>query len=595
MAFDGVMLAAIAAELDDKLIGGRIDRINQHRADELNLQIRSLGHNYRLQISAHATQARIHLTATKKENPMQPPLFCMVLRKHLEGGRLAAFYQPGLERLLEIKIEGTDELGRPATRRLIVEIMGKHSNIILVDDANGAIIDGIKRYSHNLSRHREVLPGRTYIYPPRQTKLDPVVISEEMLMPALLALPETTTLEQGLAKIIDGLSPESAREIIFRTGLEKSQQLEFLGLYEYRRIMQELAQLAKSITSRQFNPVLARQGTDYLAFSAVGLNHLNSQIISLTSSSAAVDEFYRAREITGQRERTRQSLMAGVNNALTKLGRKIGLLEDTLRQARETATYRHLGELLTANLYLVKPGLEEIEVTDFYDPAQQKLVIKLDSRLGPAANAQAFFKRYNKGRQQLTMAGEQLRQAREEFAYLESLRTFLSQAVSLEELAAMRPELIAAGYLAETAPSAGRKIKKEGLPLPPLKFNSSDGYEILVGRNNRQNDYLTQRLGTDDDYWFHTKDIPGAHVLIRTPTGHEVPDATLEEAALLAAYYSQARESSTVPVDFTRRKNVRKPKGAKPGMVIYDHQRTIYVNPRQELIEQIRRVEAPDL
>ena len=285
-------------------------------------------------------------------------------------------------------------------------------------------------------------------------------------------------------------------------------------------------------------------------------------------------------------------MLAAVANPLTKLGKKIGLLEDTLREARETEAYRRLGELLTANLYLVKPGLAEIEVIDFYDPAQQKVVIKLDSRLSPAANAQAFFKRYNKGRQQLTMAGEQLRQAREEFAYLESLRTFLTQAASMEELAAMRPELIAAGYLAETAPAAGKKIKKEGLPLPPLKFYSADGYEILVGRNNRQNDYLTLRLAADEDYWFHTKDIPGAHVIIRTQAGRDVPEPTLEEAALLAAYYSQARESSTVPVDYTRRKNVRKPKGAKPGMVIYDHQQTVYVTPRRELIDAIKHEES---
>jgi len=584
MPFDGLVMAAIRKELDGELLGGRIDKIYQPSPLEVHLLIHRPGTRARLLLSAHPENARVHLTGRAKENPPSPPVFCMVLRKHLEGGRIKKILQRGLDRVLVFQVQTHDDLGEPCIKELICEIMGRHSNIILVNPVGAQIIDAIKRYTYAVSRHREVLPGRLYIPPPEQHKLNPLELKEEEFRQMLLEAPLETPVASVLQRILDGISQVMAKEILYRAGLAEDLILDHCGEYELVALWRTIKQLAGAIARGEFQPslILDEQGRPK-EFAAFDLTHFHAFSRRQGNMNALVDLFYTAREEEQNYKSKKQSLLAVVRREMSRLSHKLSLQEETLAKAEQAEEYKISGELLMANLYRLEKGVNEVTLENFYDPSKKMVTISLDPRLSPLQNAQAYFKKYTKAKQTREETSNRIEQTRRELDYLKDVETSIILATAVSELMEIREELEEQGYL---KPSNRGKKKEPGKPRP-LVFTSTDGFTILVGRNNKQNDYLTLRLAKDEDIWLHTRNIPGSHVLIRTG-GRPVPQTTLVEAASLAAYFSRARESQNVPVDYTLRRNVHKPRGARPGYVIYTGQRTLTVDPDQELVERLK-------
>ncbi|ABO50218.1 Fibronectin-binding A domain protein [Desulforamulus reducens MI-1] len=587
MAFDGLVMAAVAQELTSGLVGGRVEKIQQPTTHELILVIhtREKG-KQRLLISADARDARIHFTQASHVNPLSPPIFCMVLRKHLEGGRIRSVEQIGLERILQFTVDSRDELGRPGEKHLICEVMGKHSNILLVDPTTNTILDGIHRYSHAVSRYREVLPNRPYLSPPEQSKFDPRKLTEdqfrEILMSGDIDLKVTDIFLQRIA----GVGPLTCRELVFRAGLAVDYRLEHCGDYELTQLWQQIQYLGELLEKGYFQPTLLLDRRELpVDFSAIDLSHLKFFKKETGSISHVLDGYYRKIIELRQLESFRHSLLQTVRKEIGRLKKKISLYQKSLASAEKADEYRIFGELLTANLYQIDQG-KEARVQNFYDPAGTETIIAMDSSLTPSQNAQEYFRKYLKAKNTRNAVTQQLEQAESELNYLDAVDTALSQAMYQEDLKEIRSELEEQAYLKPKIQQVKNRSQKEKLRPQPMSFLSSEGFTILVGKNNKQNDYLSLRLASEDDIWLHTKDIPGSHVIIRNPAG-EVPNQTLLEAATLAAWFSKSRQSGKVPVDFTLRRHVRKPKGAKPGMVIYDNQQTLYVAPSEELVDQL--------
>jgi len=586
MPFDGLVLAAVRTELAEKLTGGRIERIHQPDQDDLVLLVHRPGLRLRLLLSANARRARVHLTTTGRENPTTPPLFCMVLRKHLEGGRILGLEQPGLERVLVIKIESRDELGFPGEKYLICEIMGKHSNIVLVEPATGIVVDGIRRYSHAVSRYREILPGRPYLPPPSQGKLDPLAATEEQFRRACLNSPLETPLPDLLQRRFEGFSTITCREIVHRANLPLDTILDRCGDYEFRMLWEALRGVAEPTRRGCFEPcLLTGERGEPLDFAALDIDHTGQQK-KHGEMNTLLDIFFGAREIEEKLNRERKALAAVVDKDAARLGKKLDIYTESMDETAGLEKLRLYGELLTANLYRLTESATSVILENFYEKDRPPLTIPLDPRRTPAENARAFFKKHAKAKNTRRILESRITQVREELDYLEGIRTALELAADPAGLAEIRQELLEQGYLKQPVPAPGaRKGKKEKHIPAPLSFISPDSFEILVGKNNKQNDYLTLKMARENDIWLHTKDIPGAHVIIRSE-GREVPPATLAQAAGLAAYFSKGRGSKSVPVDYTLKKHVRKPGGARPGMVIYDHQRTIMAAPAEGPVER---------
>lgn len=590
MAFDGLVMAAVARELADKLTGGRVEKIQQPGPSEIVMVIhtRERGRQ-KLLLSADARDARVHLTEGSYVNPLAPPIFCMVLRKHLEGGRIRSLEQVGLERILKFSIDSRDELGRPGEKLLICEVMGKHSNILLVDPDNNTIVDGIHRYSHAVSRYREVLPNRPYLSPPEQGKRDPRTFSEEQFRTEIMDSDLAARVADVLLQRIAGVGPQTCREMVARAGLPLDYRLEHCGDYELTQLWRQVQWVCTMLEEGSFEPTLLLDRREQpLEFAALDITHIKAHRREKGGMSSVLDRYYEKLNNLRLLEGYRQSLLQTVRKEISRLKKKLSLYQKSLATAEKAEKYRIYGELLTAYLYQIEQG-PEAKVQNFYDPEGTEAVIPMDPSLTPAQNAQAYFKKYLKAKNTRDAVINQLEQAESELSYLEAVETAVLQAPDMEDLTEIRGELEEQTYLKPKVQQGRSKAKKEQSRPRPLSFMSSDGYTILVGKNNKQNDYLTLRLAGDEDLWLHTKDIPGSHVIIRCDRGPDVPDQTLLEAATLAAWFSKGRQSGKVPVDYTRRRHVWKPKGAKPGMVLYDNQRTLYVTPSEELVEKLEK------
>ncbi|NMA15145.1 MAG: fibronectin/fibrinogen-binding protein [Clostridia bacterium] len=576
MPFDGFVLAAVAAELKKKIIFGRIMKIYQPQPNLIVLRIRKEKDNLQLLISAHPVTGRIHLSQETRENPLKAPLFCMVLRKHLEGGRITGIEQEGQERVLKIRVEAVDEIGEKSEKFLIGEIMGKHSNIILVDPKQNEILDGIRRYTHLVSRHREVLPGRPYLPPPSQNKKNPLEIDEDNFRVQLLDTSLSTKLSNALVKNFSGFSPLLAREVVTRAQLPENITIDSMGDYDFIKCWQAFQEIIEGIKTGIYRPTIAGNERELWDFSFVPLfQYDSSQLQEFPEMSQALDFFYSQREQQELFSSRQRELEKVIKQEIDRLTKKISLQEEKKKETDNGETFRVYGELITAYMYLLKKGMVKAELENF-NQAGTKLEVPLDPRLTPAENAQVYFKKYNKAKSAKVLVEEQIKKGRSEMAYLESVLASLEQAVNLADLNEIRIELAETGYLKEKH----QPRKKSAEPvLPPLSFVTPDGYTILVGKNNKQNDRLTLKTAGKDDMWLHTKNIPGSHVIIRKKPGADIPFSTIETAAKLAAFYSKARYSSQVPVDYTLVRQVKKPAGAKPGMVIYFEQKTIYVTP----------------
>ena len=569
MPMDGVMLGFMTRELNDKLAGGRVDKVTQPERDEILLTIRNRGENHLLLVSASANSARIHLTREKKSNPLEPPTFCMLMRKHVLGARVLEIRQVGGDRIAEIDFEALDEMGDYAVRTLICEFMGKYSNLILTQ-SGGKIIDSVCRVTDEISRVREVLPGLMYERPPQQGKLDSAALEPDELAARLRE--SAGPAFKALQNAVTGLSPQTAREICMRAAGDSEARLEELDAAVLARRVCELAAAFPSMARPML--VLDEEGkaVDVTPFAYLTRAGLESKPMS--SLSEAQEAYFRTRDRVERIRQKASALNRVLKNNIERCEKKLGLQLNALMDSERMEEYRVKGELLSASLYMVEKGAKSVELPNYYDPDCAPLRVELDVKLTPAANAQRYFKLYQKARSARRLAAEQKERTEEELAYLEGQMENLTKCTEEAELYEIRAELEREGYV---KPSRNRRELKSLPPSRPLKLAASDGTVILVGKNNLQNDKLTASA-QPDEVWLHAKDMPGSHVII---VGENPGEQTIGEAASLAAYYSKGRTGSRVPVDYTLRRYVKKPSGAKPGFVIYTHQKTLYVQPRE--------------
>lgn len=574
MALDAVAIRALTGELQC-LVGGRIDKIHQPERDEIVIQVRTREDSYRLVLSASPAHPRVHLTAAAKKNPSTAPLFCMLLRKHIGSGKITAISQSDFERIVKISVESYDELGDLTTKQLIVEIMGRYSNIILVSGDN-RIIDSAKHIDESLSSVREILPGGLYEAPPPQSKKALI----DFAMEDELDFARPGKADKALIGCIAGISPLTARELIYSVYGTTDVVAQNINTNRAAAAKLAVLKLAGDVQRGSFRPCMItdKNTGKIIEFSAVDIKQYEelAEIEYYGSMNELVDAFYMKRDMHERMRQKSADLVKHLNTAMERTAKKLGVLERTLKDAQKLDDYRVNGDLLTANIYRMEEGMKQIEVENFYDPECKTIKIALDPAMSPSQNAQRYYKKYNKAKTALTEAAKQLEAGRADLQYIESTLAMIENAENVEDINAIRAELIEEGYIARRASVNKRKKKEQS---KPMHFVSSDGFDIYVGRNNTQNDYLTLRFANNSDIWFHTKDIHGSHTVIKLGLDKEVPKTTILEAAQLAAYYSKARESAQVPVDYTEIKNVKKPNGAKPGMVIYDGYNTVYVKP----------------
>ncbi len=581
MSFDGFVTYGISRELSSCLVGGKVNQVYQPERDEIILNIRTFEKNYKLLISASASNARLHLTETKKENPMTAPLFCMILRKHLCGGKILGIKQEGFDRVLKIEIESYTELGDLTVKTLVVEIMSRHSNIILVD-CDGKIIDSVKHIDLTVSAVRQVLPGFPYELPPQQNKLNPMECGIAEIEEALKNVPKDSSADKALVGIFLGMSPLVSREILHRFCGETRKMLSELELTAYAF---SIYGFFRNIKNDNFSPsVVLGEDKKPIAFSCVKLTQYEGNTIrDLESISCALDDFYLTRGLMEHINQRSAHIVKIINNNIDRCRRKIAIHKENIEKSKNRDKYKMYGDLLTANMYRMENGAERIEVENYYAVPSVMIEIPLKAELSPSGNAQRYYKLYTKAKNAEEHSLKQVKEAEEELYYLETVLESVEKTESATDIAEIKEELSEQGY----TPKIKRKTKSNKKSAP-MEFVSSDGYTILVGRNNRQNDELTIKMAYSTDIWLHTKIIPGSHTIIRTKGERDIPKRTILEAARLAAYFSKAKNSTQVPVDFVTVKNVKKPSGAKPGLVIYDNYNTVYVTPDEELAEKLK-------
>lgn len=578
MALDGAFLRHIKQELEGVLLGARVDKIHQPNREELVVAFRSRETACRVLFSARANSARVHLTEISLENPKQPPMLCMLLRKKLLGAKLTAIRQPELERLLHFDFDSIDELGDHVTLTLTMEIMGRYSNIMLTGP-DGKIVDALKRVDAEMSSQRLVLPGLPYQLPPPQGKLCMLTAGPQEVWSALRALPKDMELSKGLLAVLQGVSPVVCREMAHRVGrgreltvqtMDQEQQFRLSYFYQrWRETVEQISGTPHMVVSLQKKP------QDF-SFTDIQQYGTSAVVRQAESFSQLLDQFYLERD-TQERMRVReQDLLRLLSTHSERLARKINAQKAELEQCAQRENLRVAGDLISANLYNLEKGSAQAELENFYADPPAPMLIKLDPALTPNQNAQKYYKEYRKAKTAEEKLHEQIDLAGKELLYLDSVLDALARAESERDLAEIRAELKEQGYIRSLR---SKKEKPAGVS-EPLRFTTSDGFPVLVGRNNRQNDRLTLKLASNNDIWFHVKNIPGSHTVLVTE-GRTPSPAAMEEAAVLAARHSKAKNSGQVPVDYTQVRHVSKPQGSRPGMVIYVNYKTIYVNPME--------------
>ncbi len=554
MAFDGLFTKSMTGELQ-QLVTGRISKVHQPNQLELLLHIRAQGKNHKLLISIHPSYSRIHLTAEPNVNPSEPPMFCMLLRKHIEGGVITEISQYGMDRLIMLKIKAKNEIGDDIERELHVEMMGRHSNVILIDAERTMILDSLKHLPPSVNSYRTILPGQPYIFPPAQEKKDPYTAVAE-----LAQTDSTEIVNQFL-----GFSPLNARELAHRLKIAE--------------IKPETTQsfLADFSNSEPTGYYVEHEGKSF--FSASSLTHIEENGLQFSTLGELLDRVYYAK---AERDRVKQQagdLERWLQNEISKLKLKLKKLKKEQDQAEKRDVLQLNGELIMANLHRIKKGMKEIEVDNYYN--DKKVTITLDPRKTPIDNSQRYYSRYQKAKIAVVKTQEQINKTVEDIEYFETLMSQVQQA-GISDIEEIREELAEQGFM------KAQKSKKKKKPTKPTveSYVSSTGTSISVGKNNKQNDYVTFKVATKSDTWLHTKDIPGSHVIIHD---NHPDEATILEAATIAAYFSKARGSSSVPVDYTEARHVKKPNGSKPGFVTYFEQKTVFVTPDEELVIKLKK------
>ncbi len=575
MALDGAFLHHLKREIETAVLGARVEKIYQPNREEMVFFLRTRTDHYKLLLSARANSARIHFTRFVPENPKQPPMLCMLLRKKLSGAKLAAVRQPELERVLFLDFDAINELGDEVRLTLAIEIMGRYSNIILVDE-KGKVIDALKRVDEEMSSERLVLPGLTYLPPPPQDKLCLLTTGPEQIVEKMESNSKEMELSKGLLSTMQGVSPIVCREIEHITGRGQPLTVHGMTKEQRERLVFFLRRLRDTVQDVSGQPCmvinLQQKPIDFSFFDILqyGTGAITRQCGSF---SELLDAFYEERDRLERMRARSQDLLRLLTTNSDRLSRKINNQRAELAQCAERDKLRINGDLLSASLYQLEKGMPFVELVNFYDEAQPVVRIKLDPALTPAQNAQKYYKEYRKARTAEEKLTEQIDYATRELAYLDTVFEELSRAQTEQDLSEIRLELMDQGYLRK--PKGKQKPTRQS---PPMEFAVAGGFRILVGRNNRQNDQLTLKKANNRDIWFHTKNIPGSHVILITE-GKEVPEEAMIQAASVAAWHSRGKDSSQVPVDYTQVRNVSKPQGAKPGMVIYVNYHTLFVTP----------------
>lgn len=564
MALDGIMLRLLKDELYAELLDAHINQIHQPSRDEIVINFRTKNGSKKLFLSCRADCARVHFTENAPENPPTPPMLCMLFRKRLCGARLTDIRQMEFERILFFDFDSTNEIGDREKLTLCIEIMGRYSNIILIDE-KGLVVDAVKRVEISMTNEHVVLPKIEYIVPPKQDKLNLLLDSSESIVSVIEN--SDRPLDKAILQTIQGVSPIVCREMEHRV-------LKSSSLFE------QVENLKSVVKDKRFCPtmVLRDDNTPFdIAFVDVTQYAGTLKTKSFDSFSQLLDSFYFERDMAVRMKSRSQDLHKLVSNAIERLSKKINIQSQELKKCEDREHLRIKGDLLQANLYRVSKGAMFVEVENFYEENSPVMRIVLDPSITPAQNAQKFYKAYTKAKTAQQMLKIQIEKAQQELAYMITVQDFLSRAQSDKELSQIRLELVEQGYIKEKKGAKGKLPKA----LPPIQFETSDGFTVLVGRNNKQNDVLTLKTASKTDYWFHTKNIPGSHTIVLTE-GKEISDKAIIEAAQICAFHSKAKDSSQVPVDYTLVKHVSKPHGAKPGKVIYVNNKTVYVTPKTE-------------
>ncbi|WP_300564660.1 NFACT family protein [uncultured Acetatifactor sp.] len=581
MAFDGVTIANVVSELKRELTGGRLYKIAQPEADELLLTIKQPDGTKKLLISAQASLPLLYLTGESKPSPMTAPGFCMLLRKHLQNGRITGISQPGLERIVHIDVEHLDEMGDLRRKTLVVEIMGKHSNIIFCD-SEGTIIDSIKHVSAAVSSLREVLPGKAYFIAATQDKLDALSTDGEAFRNALSARPQPVF--KALYGSFTGISPVLAQELCYEAGIDADLPTAALGDSDYEGLYGAFSRMAEAIRQERFSPNIAYTDGSPVEFCALpltmygygrqdapstdsvnpGEKPAGDYTVPYGSMSALLEHYYAEKNVLTHIRQKSADLRRIVQTALERNVKKYDLQLRQMKDTEKRDTYRVYGELLNTYGYSAEPGAKSLQALNYY--TDETVTIPLDPTLSAKENAQKYFDRYGKMKRTYEALSQLTVEVRAEIQHLESVSTALDIALYEEDLAQIKEELTESGYIRR---KAGNRGKKQKITSRPFHYLSSDGFHMYVGKNNFQNDELTFKLATGNDWWFHAKQIPGSHVVVKTGNAQELPDRTFEEAARLAAYYSKGRGQEKVEIDYVQKKHVKKPNGAKPGFVVY--------------------------
>ncbi len=580
MALDGAFLRHIKQELEGQLLGSRVDKVYQPNREELLIAFRSREAACKVLFSARANSARVHFTTIPLENPKQPPMLCMLLRKKLLGAKVVAIRQPELERLLHFDFDSINELGDHVTLTLTMEVMGRYSNIILSDE-EGKIIDALKRVDAEMSSQRLVLPGITYRLPPPQSKLCPLSTVSQQVVEALKALPRDMELSKGYLAVLQGVSPIVCRELAYRVGRGRELTVKTMDeeqLFRAGFFYQQMRDTVEEVSGKPYMAVNLQGKPMDFSFLEIHQYGTAAVVKEAESFSQLLDDFYRERDKQERMRVREQDLLKLLSTHSERLSRKIGVQRGELEQCADRDGLRVAGDLISANMYQLEKGAQSADLANFYEEGTPLVHIKLDPALTPSQNAQKYYKEYRKAKTAEEKLAEQISLAEQELEYLETVLDALARAETERDLSEIRAELQEQGYLRKLR----SKKEKPAAVSAPMKFTTSDGFTVLVGRNNRQNDKLTLKTANNNDIWFHTKNIPGSHTVLVTE-GKSPTETAMTEAAQLAALHSRAKDSAQVPVDYTQIRNVSKPVGAKPGMVIYVNYKTIYVTPSQEI------------
>ena len=573
MPLDAIYLSALTAEMKDKLVGGRIDKVQQPERDMLLLSLRAKGENLRLLLAAGTGNARVHLTESSFENPAEPPMFCMLLRKHLVGAHISAVYQPDYERLLIIELEGRDEMGFASQKKLVAEMIGRSANVILVD-GEGRIVDCMRRMDFGGDAQRRMLPGMIYRLPPKQEK-PPLLETDSAQRKTMIAGSDRQqSLDKWLLNSFAGLSPLVCRELAHRCG----------GSYD--TLPELLDAFADSVQAGDLRPTILYEEGKPRDFSFMPISQYGPSVSCREeeSFSKLLDSFYSQRDRAEQQRRRSHQLFKTVRTIRDRIQRKLASQTEELRRTEDRDEVRKTAELVTANIYRIKKGDRTLECVDYYDPECPVIRIALDPLKTPQQNAAALFKEYNKLKAARAHLTGLIEEGERQLDYLNSVLELLSLSETEKDISDIRRELIATGYLRKQGGSKADRSKGQA----PWRFVTDDGFEVLAGRSNVQNDELTTKTGRRTDYWFHTQHLHGSHVILRC-NGLEPTELAVAQAAVIAAYYSQGREGGKVPVDYTMLRFVRKPSGALPGKVIYTDYKTIMTGADEALVKRLKK------